>query len=78
MMGKRNVYHVVPTKGGDWGIKKEHGERSVKNFDTQKDAIDAAKDIARNQEPAQVKIHGENGKIRDEHTYGKDPYPPKG
>ena len=77
-MGKRNVYHVVPTPDGDWGIKKEHGSRSIKNFDTQKEAIDTAAEIARNQKPAQVKIHGENGKIREEHTYGDDPNPPKG
>jgi hypothetical protein len=78
MMGKRNVYHVVQTGEGDWGIKKEHGERSIKNFDTQKEAIKTATDIAKNQKPSQVKIHGEDGKIREEHTHGKDPYPPKG
>lgn len=77
-MGKRNVYHVVPTPAGDWGVKKEGGNRAAGVFDTQKAAIERAREIAKNQQPSQVKIHGENGKIRNEHTYKKDPYPPKG
>jgi hypothetical protein len=77
-MGKRNVYHVKATPEGDWKVKKEGGSRAVGVFDTQKDAIKRAKDIAKHQQPSQVKIHGENGKIRKEHTYKKDPYPPKG
>ena len=77
-MGKRNVYHVVPTPEGDWRVKKEGGNRAAGVFNTQKAAIERAREIAKSQQPSQVKIHGENGKIRDEHTYKKDPYPPKG
>jgi len=31
----RKEHHVVPNKNG-WGIKKDNGERSVKNFDKNK------------------------------------------
>ena len=28
-MGKRSAYHVVPTKDGDCGVKKEGGSRMI-------------------------------------------------
>lgn len=68
--------HVVPHQDG-WAVKGEGNSKATKVHDTQKDAINHAKEIAKNQE-SQIKIHGKDGKIRDEHTYGKDPYPPKG
>jgi len=57
---------------------KEGAERASVVSSTQREAIQRATDIAKNSGEAQVIIHGTNGKIRDEHTYGSDPYPPKG
>ena len=34
--------------------------------------------LSKNQELGQVVIHKQDGTIQTEHTYGKDPYPPKG
>ena len=45
--------------------------------DTQAEAIDVARTIARNQE-AELIIHRKNGTIRDKDSYGNDPFPPKG
>lgn len=73
-MGKNQ--HVVKTPDG-WGIRGENNTRITKNFDTQKDAIEKAREIAINQQ-SELFIHGENGKIRDRNSYGNDPYPPKG
>jgi uncharacterized Fe-S cluster-containing radical SAM superfamily protein len=77
-MGKRHVYHVVPSSSGDWKVKKEGSDRATGVFNTQKAAIERARELAKDQQPSQVKIHGEDNKIREEHTYKKDPYPPKG
>lgn len=67
--------HVVPN-GDIWQVKTEGSTRATKNFGTQKEAIDYARDIARNQK-SELVIHGRNGQIRDKDSYGNDPYPPR-
>lgn len=68
--------HVVP-HGDKWQVRGEGNERSTGTFDTQKEAINRAREIARNQE-SELLIHGRNGQIRDRNSYGNDPFPPKG
>ena len=72
-MGKNQ--HVV--KNDDkWSVKGAGNLKATRNFDTQKEAIDYAKQIAQNQK-SEVVIHGKDGKIRDKDSYGNDPNPPK-
>lgn len=73
-MGKNQ--HVVKTENG-WGVRGENNSRNTQNFDTQQAAINRAREIAINQE-SELLIHGRDGQIRDKHSYGNDPYPPKG
>jgi uncharacterized protein YdaT len=73
-MGK-NV-HVTKRDGG-WAVKTEKSERAVKITETQKEAIEIAREIAQNQK-SEVVIHGTDGKIREKNSYGNDPNPPKG
>lgn len=73
-MGKNQ--HVVKTEGG-WGVRGENNTRNTQNFDTQRAAINRAREIAINQK-SELLIHGRDGQIRDKHSYGNDPYPPKG
>ncbi len=68
--------HVVKTPSG-WGVKGDNNTRVTRNFDTQKEAISKAREIAINQK-SEVVIHRVDGKIRDKNSYGNDPYPPKG
>lgn len=63
--------HVVPHKG-KWGVRGAGNSRVTAIADTQDDAIDIARDIARNQR-SEVVIHRPNGKIRDKDSYGNDP-----
>lgn len=42
------------------------------------DAVGRGKGQAKSGSLGQIKIHGQNGKIQTEYTYGKDPYPPEG
>jgi uncharacterized protein YdaT len=68
--------HVVPHKG-EWAIKGEGNEKVTKIVDTQKEAIDIAREIAKNQQ-SELIIHRPNGQIRDKDSYGNDTFPPKG
>jgi hypothetical protein len=68
--------HVVPHQGG-WAVKGAGNERATSVHPTQKEAIDAARGHARNQE-SELVIHGVDGRIRDKDSYGNDPFPPKG
>ncbi|MFQ2386752.1 DUF2188 domain-containing protein [Aeromonas dhakensis] len=74
MSGKNQ--HVVPTDDG-WGVRGEGNERLTSRHDTQQQAIDAAREIAINQQ-SELLIHGRDGQIREKNSYGNDPYPPKG
>ena len=67
--------HVVP-RDDKWGVRGEGNSRLTSIHDTQGEAIDRAKDIARN-ERAEVVIHRRDGTIRDSDSYGNDPNPPK-
>lgn len=74
-MSKKNQ-HVVPHAEG-WAVRGAGNQRVTSIHSTQREAIGAARDIARNQ-GSEMLIHGENGRIRERNTYGNDPYPPKG
>lgn len=74
MAGKNQ--HVVPHQDG-WAVKGVDNQRATSVHDTQRQAIDAARDIARNQQ-SEVIIHRPDGRIRDKDSYGNDPFPPKG
>ena len=74
MAGKNQ--HVVPN-GDGWGVRGAGNSRVTSNHPTQGEAIERARDIARNQ-GSEMFIHRPNGQIRERNTYGNDPYPPKG
>ena len=67
--------HVVPHKDG-WAVKRPGASRASSVHDTQRDAIDQARDTAQDTK-GEVVIHGRDGKIRDKDSYGPDPHPPK-
>jgi hypothetical protein len=45
--------------------------------ETQREAIEAAREIARNQN-TELFIHGRDGRIRERDSHGQDPFPPRG
>jgi len=61
--------HVVPHQGG-WAVKRLGNEKATAVTSTQKEAIEAAKEIARNK-GAEVVIFGRDGKIRHRDSYDK-------
>jgi hypothetical protein len=75
---KRKSYHVVYSIGlGVWRIKLG-GKYVCYFFARKKDAISEAKELARSAELGQVAVHGKDGKIQREYTYGNDPRRYKG
>lgn len=77
-MSKRKVYHVVPNSKVGWDVKLENSKRVSAHTDTKAAAVDLGRDLAKKNDLGQLKIHKTDGKIQTEHTYRKDPYPPKG
>lgn len=69
--------HVTPRPGGGWQVIGEGNSRATSVHDTQQEAINAGRVIARNQ-GTELLIHGTDGKIRARDSHGNDPYPPKG
>ena len=74
MAGKNQ--HVVPHTNG-WAVKGEGNQRATSLHNTQQQAINAGRDIARNQQ-SELVIHRPDGRIREKDSHGRDPFPPKG
>ena len=69
--------HVTPHPNGGWQVKGAGNSRATVRTATQKEAIQIAREISKNQKSEMV-IHRTNGQIREKNSYGNDPYPPKG
>ena len=74
-MAGKNQY--VVRNDDAWGVRGEGNSRLTSRHDTQREAINAARDIARNQE-SELRIQGRDGRFRDADSYGNDPFPPRG
>lgn len=72
-MGKNQ--HVV-RRGKQWVVRGAGNKKDTSVHETQKDAIDSAIDIAKNQ-GSEVIVHGRDGRIRSKDSYGNDPCSPK-
>lgn len=69
--------HVVPHKDG-WAVRAGNRRRATAVYRTQREAIDAARIIARIR-GGELLIHNRSGRIRRrDSTGGRDRYPPKG
>ena len=58
--------HVVP-QNDDWAVKREGNERASSTHGTQREAIDAARELAK--EGDEIVIHRPDGTIREQYTY---------
>ena len=77
-MAKNDRYVVNHPDG--WAVRKPHSRRPSGVFDTQREAIDRAREIVGNNGGGEVRIQGRDGHWRDSDTVppGNDPFPPKG
>ena len=67
--------HVIP-RSEKWAVVSEGSSRATSVFDTQTEAIEAARKLAKDSE-GQLVVHGRNGRIRERDHYGRDPFPPR-
>ena len=74
-MGKNQ--HVTPHPNGGSQVKGAGNSRATVRTATQKEAIDIAREISRNQ-GSELVIHRPNGQIRDKDSHGRDSFPPEG
>ena len=74
-MTKKRDIHVVPHYDG-WATRKEGAQRVGSTADTQRQAVERAREQAK-REKVEVVIHRPDGRIRDSDSYGNDPMPPK-
>ena len=66
--------HVAPQEGR-WTVRRAGSNRATRKFDTQREAIEFARDLARKQK-AELYIHGRNGLIRKGIFYDRNPVSP--
>ena len=74
-MSKRNQHVVLHERG--WAVRGAGSQRATSVHRTQREAIDAGREVARNQR-AELFVHGRDGRIRERDSHGNDPFPPKG
>jgi hypothetical protein len=78
-MSKKSDRHVVPSPKGGWAVVAPGAQRVTSHHETQRAAIDRAREIVQNGGGGEVVIHDRRGSIRDSDTVapGRDPYPPR-
>jgi len=78
-MSKDQDRIVYRREDGTWVNKKNDADRASSLHDTQKAAINAAKQMLQNQGGGELTTKGLDGKIRSKDTIppGNDPNPPK-
>ncbi len=72
MRSKKNQ-HVIP-EDDKWAVKGESNSHRTKITKTKKEAVDRARQIAKNKK-SELVIHNKDGKISDKDSYGNDPFP---
>lgn len=77
-MSNNNDRYVVNHSDG-WAIRGANRDRASGVFDTQREAIERAKEIVSNRGGGEVRIQGRDGRWRDSDTVppGNDPFPPR-
>ena len=54
------VYHVVKRDDGQWEVKFAGGQKAIKLFKTQKEALDYSRKMAKNQD-GKMLVHNSRG-----------------
>ena len=67
--------HVVP-HDKKWAVKQEGSERLLWVTDTKKEAMEIGRQRAKESQTELV-THGQDGRIQDKDSHGRDPCPPK-
>ena len=75
----KNDRTISKREDGTYANQRDGGQRATSLHNTQREAADAARQNLINQGGGELKIKGEDGKIRQKDTIAKpDPFPPPG
>ncbi len=69
----RVVVDVTSGTEGSWRVKVRGAHRAAGVFEDKPDAVKKAKEIAKISGLGQIVVHGRDGQIQYENTYGEDP-----
>jgi hypothetical protein len=72
-MPDRHTWHVTTHDDESWQVKKAGNDQATSTHGTKDEAVKKARELAKNQELGQIKIHKQDGTIQEERTYGEDP-----
>ena len=76
-MANPEDYWAAPHPDGGWQVRREGNEQATERFDTQDEAWERAKELARGTK-GEAYLQSEDGTIRERNTYGHDPVRTKG
>jgi len=71
-MNSKKIFHVF-AEDRAWKVEREGELAPLSIQATKREAISAAKEIAKKELLSEVKVHSQNGSIEIEYTYGKKP-----
>jgi hypothetical protein len=69
--GGTAAYVVQPTEGG-WALRTDGAASPLSTHATKREAVDAARELARKHLPSQLVIHRTDGTIQARHSYGAE------
>jgi len=69
----RKTYFVSPS-GGGWNVTKDGG-LVLGTYPSKEGAVQAARIVAKSNQPSQVKVQLDDGSFQTEWTYDDDPFP---
>lgn len=61
---------MVYKNGESWSVRTTASERALKNFETQEEAIQYGKEIAKKNK-SELRVKGTDGKVRLSHDYSE-------
>jgi hypothetical protein len=64
-MNRPRVYHISKQESGQWQVKLATGQKAIKLFSTQEEAINYAKGLVKTQ-GGSIRVHSLKGKMRKE------------
>jgi hypothetical protein len=67
-----SVFHVTAEAGGRWGVMQEGSSGASNLYDSKNEALTVAIALAKSAAPSVVKVHGLDGTVEDERSYGAD------
>ncbi|WP_022835408.1 phasin family protein [Salisaeta longa] len=65
------VYHVIPHEDG-WAVKRESAEQAAGVYDTKKEAVDAARSVAKKHAPSELIVHKQDRSVQETFSYDGD------